>query len=444
MIRAIASSAHLRKAAIASAGLSLLFVIVYGSTSYITSLRHHVGSFYFWWERYIPFVPLFIIPYMSIDLFFVGAPFICRDDVERRVLARRIAASILIAGACFLAFPLNFEWQRPQVVGWLGAIFHFLYGFDRQYNQCPSLHMALRTILALAYVRRFGGALGWMLRVWFSLIGLSTLLTYQHHVIDILGGYALGTLCVYMFRDRPLRLPVQVNVRVGFYYLAGFVGLAAMAVAIGGWAWLAVWPVISLLLVSLAYFHLGPGIFRKSDGKLAFSAKLMLWPVLLGQRLSLMHYTRQCDPWHPLLPRLWIGRKLTDAEARSAVEQGVVAVVDLTGEMSEAAPFLALAYLHLRIMDLTAPLPEQIEQAIDFIRAHSERGIVYVHCKAGYSRTAVIAGAYLLAIGQAADADQAVAALRAARSVMVIRAEALDAIRCYERRQLQPAKLGAR
>jgi predicted protein tyrosine phosphatase/membrane-associated phospholipid phosphatase len=443
MIRATASSAHLRKAAITSAGLSLLFMVVYGSTNYITSLRHHVGSFYFSWEHDIPFVPLFIIPYMSIDLFFVGAPFICRDDVERRVVARRIAASILIAGACFLAFPLTFAWPRPTVAGWLGATFNFLYGFDRQYNQCPSLHMALRTILALAYVRRFGGATGWGLRVWFSLIGLSTLLTYQHHLIDILGGYALGTLSVYMFGDRPLRLPVQANVRVGLYYLAGCAGLAAMAVAIGGWAWLAAWPAVSLLLVSLAYFHLGPGIFRKSDGKLAFSAKLMLWPVLLGQRLSLLHYSRQCDAWHPLLPRLWIGRKLTDAEARRAAEHGVVAVVDLTGEMSEAASFLALAYLHLPTMDLTAPLPEQIERAIDFIREHSERGIVYVHCKAGYSRTAVIAGTYLLATGCATDADQAVAALRAARPAMVIRPEALDAIRCYERRQLQSAIPGA-
>jgi membrane-associated phospholipid phosphatase len=429
MDRPIASWRHFGKAAITSTWLSVLFLVVYGATNDITALRHNVGTFYFSWEHYIPFVPLFIIPYMSIDLFFFFAPFICRNDVERRVLARRIAASILIAGICFLAFPLKFDWPRPHVAGCLGAIYRFLYGFDAQFNQCPSLHMALRTILALAYVRRFGGAWGWFFRVWFSLIGFSTVLTYQHHLIDIIGGYALGTLCVYMFRDRPLRLPVQVNVRVGLYYLAGFAGSSAMAVLIGGWAWLAMWPAVSLLLVSLAYFHLGPGIFRKSNGKLAFSAKLMLWPVLFGQRISLMHYSRQCDPWHALLPRVWIGRKLTDAEARRAIEQGVIAVVDLTGEMAEAAPFLSLPYLHLPILDLTAPSATQIEQAIDFIREHSAAGIVYVHCKAGYSRTAAIGGAYLLSTGAAGTADQAAAALRAARPAMVIRPEALAALR---------------
>ena len=32
---------------------------------------------------------------------------------------------------------------------------------------------------------------------WFGLIGLSPLLTHQHHVIDILGGIALAALCFF-------------------------------------------------------------------------------------------------------------------------------------------------------------------------------------------------------------------------------------------------------
>ena len=45
------------KAALTSAALSALFVAVYSSCNAITSLRPHVGSFYFAWERRIPFVP---------------------------------------------------------------------------------------------------------------------------------------------------------------------------------------------------------------------------------------------------------------------------------------------------------------------------------------------------------------------------------------------------
>ncbi len=64
----------------------------------------------------------------------------------------------------------------------------------------------------------------------------------------------------------------------------------------------------------------------------------MLAPVLLGQQLSLLYYRRQCRPWDEAAPGVLIGRQLTDAEAAEAIRTGVTAVLDLTGEFSEAAP----------------------------------------------------------------------------------------------------------
>jgi len=61
------------KAGVATVLLSLLFMVVYGGTNWLTSLRTDVGTWYYSWEKYIPFVPLMVIPYMSIDLFFVAA-----------------------------------------------------------------------------------------------------------------------------------------------------------------------------------------------------------------------------------------------------------------------------------------------------------------------------------------------------------------------------------
>ena len=63
--------------------------------------RGDVGTWYYAWERFIPFVPLMIVPYMSIDLFFVAAPFVCSTPDELRILARRIAFAILVAGVFF-------------------------------------------------------------------------------------------------------------------------------------------------------------------------------------------------------------------------------------------------------------------------------------------------------------------------------------------------------
>ena len=59
------------------------------------------------------------------------------------------------------------------------------------------------------------------------------------------------------------------------------------------------------------------------------------------------------------------------------------------------------------------------------------QGVVYVHCKVGYSRSAVVVGAYLLASGAAASAEEAIARLRAVRPSIVIRPEAVAALQGY-------------
>src|SRR4051794_11820316 len=78
------------KALFASAGLSIFFLMVYGACNWITAHRANVGTLYFEWERQVPFVPFFILPYMSIDLFFIVAPFLCPTDRELSILAKRI------------------------------------------------------------------------------------------------------------------------------------------------------------------------------------------------------------------------------------------------------------------------------------------------------------------------------------------------------------------
>jgi len=95
-------------AAATSISLSLLFVVVYGTTSWLASMRPDVGIWYFGWEQYIPFVPWLIVPYMSIDLFFVVAPFLCTNMSELQALRRRMTLAILVAGAFFVVMPLRF------------------------------------------------------------------------------------------------------------------------------------------------------------------------------------------------------------------------------------------------------------------------------------------------------------------------------------------------
>ena len=122
----------------------LLFLVVYGGCNWITAQRSDVGTLYFEWERHIPFVPLMIVPYLSIDLFFVAAPFLCRSRRELSTFAKRESLRPLSRrefASCFFRSGSRFE--RPHASGWLGAIFDWFRGMDAPYNLFPSLHIAL-------------------------------------------------------------------------------------------------------------------------------------------------------------------------------------------------------------------------------------------------------------------------------------------------------------
>jgi protein-tyrosine phosphatase/membrane-associated phospholipid phosphatase len=416
-------------AARAAVGLSLFFLIVYGATNHYTSLRSDVGTWVYAWERHLPFVPLMIIPYLSIDLLFVAAPFLCRERSELNLLSRRIVLAVLLAAACYLVMPLRFSFERPSAPGLLGVVFDWFRSMDKPYNQLPSLHIALRTILADLYARRTRGWTRAASHVWFSLIGASTLLTYQHHVIDIAGGFILAGVCFYFVSDARWRLPVTRNFRVAGYYAVGAAALAAPAFIATPWTTILLWPAASVAVVAAAYVGLGPGVFRKHGGRHLFASRLLLAPVIAGQWLSMRYYARKSRRWDVVTPNVWIGRTLSNREAAEAIEAGVTAVLDLTSELPEAARFRALPnYLNVPVLDLTCPTPEQLAESVVFLERHARaKQIVYVHCKAGYSRSAAVVVAHLLHARRADSVDQALAIVRNCRSGLIVRPEALRA-----------------
>src|SRR5690242_12891227 len=142
--------------ALASVSLSLLFVLIYGGSNFVAS-RVDGGSWFYSWELRIPFVPLLILPYLSIDLFFVASFLLCANKTELRAHCRRIAMAILAAGACFILFPLSTGYSAPAVDGWTGDLFRFLWSFDRPHNLVPSLHVALLSLLWPIYIRHTSG-----------------------------------------------------------------------------------------------------------------------------------------------------------------------------------------------------------------------------------------------------------------------------------------------
>ena len=325
---------------------------------------HGRGRLVYEWERLIPFWPLMIVPYLSIDAFFLVAPFLCRDRDELRVLSARIATAIVVAGICFAVFPLRFAFDRPAIDGWLGALFNGFTTLDRPYNLFPSLHITLAVILADTYARHTSGLLRTALLVWFALIGLSTVFTFQHHVVDLAGGLLLATIVHYLIRERGgSPHGAAMNVRIAAYYATGS-GLAALLAAmLWPWGALLLWPALSLAIVCAAY---RPGIrsLGKSERQDSDLYPDLLWPYFIGQRASLSYYRRQCPAYNVVVPGLWIGRRLDEDEAGAAIAAGVTAVLDLTAEFDEASAFRRIAYTNVPTLDLTAPSADVLKAAV--------------------------------------------------------------------------------
>ena len=103
-----------------------------------------------------------------------------------------------------------------------------------------------------------------------------------------------------------------------------------------------------------------------------------------------------------------------DADLAWLREHGIRAILSLTEKPlpADALARHGLASLHLPVIDMTAPEPEQFEQALAFIDSQRGQGrAVVAHCKMGQGRTGSILAAYLIRAG--ASPEEALRQLRA-------------------------------
>ncbi|RSZ57429.1 serine/threonine protein phosphatase [Massilia atriviolacea] len=402
-----------RRACAWLAFLGPFFFLTYGLANWWSASLPQVGSVVFAWERHIPFWDWTILPYMSIDAFYAVSLFVCATKVELDTHAKRLLMATCVSVLFFFLFPLRFSFDRPATEGFNGALFTALAGFDKPFNQAPSLHISLLVILWLVYARHLRGAGLWLLHLWFFLIGVSVLTTFQHHAIDVVGGLLVALACVYVFPDAPhgwRRAPAPAAHGQPLALLYGIGGAACWIAAalLGGWAWLLAWPGTALLLVALAYGHFGVHIFQKHGGRASWAARTLLLPYQLGALASSRWFTRAIAARAEVVPGVWIGR----VPGREAL--GGMAVLDLTAEF-HAAPQRRAHYDSVPMLDLRAPSTAQLDAAVDALERLHAKAPVLVHCALGYSRSALVIAAWLLRRGLAADAAQALSILRRAR-----------------------------
>ncbi|GFO45835.1 protein tyrosine phosphatase, mitochondrial 1 [Plakobranchus ocellatus] len=102
---------------------------------------------------------------------------------------------------------------------------------------------------------------------------------------------------------------------------------------------------------------------------------------------------------------------------------------------------LGIERLHLSTPDLTGtPTLEQLEQAVKFILSERDKqNSVYVHCKAGKTRSATVAACYLMQL-HAWDVSTAVAFIEKKRPVIWLRDKQMKSLHSYHANFVKPAQ----
>jgi len=196
---------HLRFAWLETTLVAAWFAFVYMGANWVVTQRATRVRIHFDVELKLPLFPAFTVFYMSIYALLIAVPFILRTRREIKTLAFAQTIAIFVAGISFLLIParLAFPPATDAELGMWRALFRFADRMNLDYNLVPSLHVAL-SFVCIEWFAPHGNAVGKaLLRTWGALIAVSTWLTHQHHLVDVVTGLVLALVVVTLVRRTP-------------------------------------------------------------------------------------------------------------------------------------------------------------------------------------------------------------------------------------------------
>lgn len=183
--------------------LTVFFATVYGYTNWRADQVQRQFQFYYDWELSIPLIPWMILPYLSLNLLTI-IPLFYLSPPEIRRMGRSMGAAVVIAGAIFYIFPAPIGFLRPDnVPGIWDKLFKVVWSLDRTNNTLPSLHITFSFIAIFSIWSKVNLKEKIFYSGWGTLICFAVILTWQHHVWDVLTGLILSVACHKMTSQLP-------------------------------------------------------------------------------------------------------------------------------------------------------------------------------------------------------------------------------------------------
>ncbi|PRB02020.1 hypothetical protein CQ046_13735 [Chryseobacterium sp. MYb7] len=375
---------------------AIVFMMVYNFAAWYVSRLANVPSFVFDFEKYIPFISWSIIPYMTSGIFFCLVFFFCQNKEQLKVLTQRILFVTVVAGICFLLFPLKFSLPKPEVdSSILGYSFQFLKVFDAPFNQAPSLHIAYAFIFWSVFRNLKRGRT--LVMFWLILLGISTLTTYQHHFIDVITGSILAHLSFIIFPYRKTDFQYRNFQVANLYFLSGWILILAAILAgqfFGKAGLVLLWPSFMILLIGYHYQKNNIFVLKNKKGNIPWFKKIFYFPYLILYQIFWTFLRKNRTPVE-IIPGLYISSRPDHESLKDFQIDKTTIVYDLSAEMEEltiikdkanyhAAPFLDIGMLDIKeTQKLVSEITEHYQQL-------PPDGKILIHCTMGFTRSSVI------------------------------------------------------
>lgn len=375
---------------------SIIFTLVYNYSAWHISKLENVSSFVFDFEKFIPFLPWTIIPYMTSGIFFCAAFFFCTTREQLTVLTKKMLFVTIISGICFLLFPLQFSLAKPEINNHvLGIPFYFLKVFDSPFNQAPSLHIAYAFIFWSVFRNVKRGRIFLMIVLFF--LGISTLTTYQHHVIDVVTGAILAHLCFIIFPYRKNDFEYRNFQVANYYFLLGWI-FTLMALFLYQFAenmgFILLWPALMTILIGYYYQKNTIYFLKDKSGNISFFKKTFYSPYLLMYWLFWKFLRKNRKPIE-IVPNIYISSKLSPKDLLHFEVDENTWVYDLSVEMEETQQLKEnTKYRCVPFLDIGSLDMGEIHKLITEIYHHyhhlPKNGKILIHCTMGFTRSSVI------------------------------------------------------
>ncbi|WP_346880919.1 phosphatase PAP2 family protein [uncultured Algibacter sp.] len=376
---------------------SILFGIIYNFNAWYASTLAYVPSFVFSFEKRIPFIPLTVIPYLTSGLFFVSVFFCCKNNTQLVTLFKRMALIIIVAGVCYILFPLKFSLTKPDTNNLLFQfLFQFIKNTDSPYNEAPSLHIAFAFVFWTVF-KELRKKWRNLFAIWFLLLGLSTLTTYQHHVIDILTGAILAQISFIVFPSQQNNFQSR-NFHIANYYFTGGWIIILLSLVLNEFFYsvylILFWPSLVLFLIGYNYQKNNVRFLKDRFGNIPLYKKAIYFPYLVTYWF-LWRFLRKNSTTIEIIPKIYISSRLDKEEIKSFNFNKNTWVYDFSAELEENAIVVKNSqYFSAPILDIGAfnviEIKKIVSEISEIYKQLPSDGKILIHCTMGFTRSTFI------------------------------------------------------